>query len=147
MTHVKSCRCTDGWRISTSWTRSSWILSVSRCQAYLDELTLTSVVQTLNVSMSLDAQAAGRPARSCSQPACAMLQPKLPTCRPASSSSASSAFDVHSRPSEDADSRMFPGDGADDAAGLKKCRAVMSSEWVDEWTRRGAAGLRGSLTT
>lgn len=55
------------------------------------------------------------------------------------------------RPSEEAERRVF---GWGDAAvededrkegGRRKCRAVMSSEWVEAWVRRGAIGLRGSL--
>lgn len=77
----------------------------------------TSLFHTPNVSMSLDAHIPGRPAWSWSQPACAILQPQLATWMPASSSSASFAFEVHTSPSEDADSSVVPLFSAEDAAG------------------------------
>lgn len=68
----------------------------------------------------------------------------------ASSSSSSSAFDKLMRPSEDAERRVLGWDGTGedvdvDEDGWMKWRAVMSSEWVEAWVRRGATGFRGSL--
>ena len=72
------------------------------------------------------------------QPAWATLQPQLATWRTDSSSSASEGSEVAMRPSEEAERRI--GDGAG-----RKCRTVMSSEWVEACVRSGAAGWRGSL--
>lgn len=88
----------------------------------------TSPVHMLKVSISLDAHTAGEPPRPCIQPACAMLQPQLPTCMHASSSSGSSAFDVLSRPSDEMDRRTLRVEL--EGRERRKCTAVMSSECV-----------------
>lgn len=100
---------------------------------------LTSSVQQLNVSISLAAHA-WAPAETDIQPACDTLQPQLLTCKTASSSSSSSAFDVLMRPSDEADSKILD-EGVDD---LRNSSAVISSEWVEPWVRIGADGCRGS---
>jgi hypothetical protein len=96
----------------------------------------------LNVSISVAAQTPARvvSARRGIQPACAMLLPRLPTYITASSSSSSSALDMQTRPSVDPESRSRSRSGD-----REKCKAVMSSEWVDVCFLSGAAGCRGSL--
>lgn len=96
----------------------------------------------LNVSISVAAQTPVRvvSARRGIQPACAMLLPRLPTYITASSSSDSSAFDMHTSPSVDPESRSRGRSGD-----REKCTEVMSSEWVDVCFLSGAAGCRGSL--
>ncbi len=97
----------------------------------------TSSDHRLNVSISVAAHA---PIRGI-QPACAMLLPRLPTYTTASSSSASSAFDMHTSPSVDAESRTSRGRSGD----REKCTEVTSSECVDVCFLSGAAACRGSL--
>jgi hypothetical protein len=65
-----------------------------------------SLDQMLKVSMSLAAQTRGGSLVPVIHPACAMLQPKLPTRMTASSSSSSSGFEMDNRPSDDADSNV-----------------------------------------
>lgn len=89
--------------------------------------------------MSLAAHTLGERASPNIQPACAMLQPQLPTDSTASSSSTSSALERVRRPSEDAESSVRSG-----AAGAKRT-TVMSSECVDVCARMGLAGFLGSL--
>ena len=61
---------------------------------------------TLNVSISVAAHTPFRvPLPAPIQPACEMLLPRLPTCKTASSSSDSFAFDIHTSPSVDPDSK------------------------------------------
>lgn len=90
--------------------------------------------------MSLPAQivASSGPDPLSIHPALEMLHPQLPTLIVASSSSSSSAFDVHRRPSEDPEritlqfvsgSRVGPNDSV-----------VMSSECVESWLRSGVLG-------
>lgn len=78
------------------------------------------------------------------QPACEMLLPRLPTCKTASSSSASSAFDMHTSPSVEPESRRLLRDCSEDRG---KRTVVMSSECVDVCFLSGAAGYRGSLSS
>ena len=98
----------------------------------------TSSDQVLKVSISLAAQTFGCDGEGI-QPAWEMLHPQLPTCKPASSSSSWSAFDVHSKPSDEADSRM-----CSEVFGVN-CTVVISSECVELCTLTGATGWRGSL--
>ena len=107
---------------------------------------ITSSDHTLNVSISV---AAHTPAlqRLGIQPVCEMLLPKLPTYITASSSSCSFAFDMHTSPSVDPESRRSceRSSLAAEEEDCEKCTEVMSSEWVDVCFLSGAAGCRGSL--
>ena len=96
----------------------------------------------LNVSISLAAHTPVRAPRwrHGTQPACAMLLPRLPTYVTASSSSSSSALEMHTSPSVDPESR-FRCRSED----REKFTVVMSSECVDVCFLSGAAGFRGSL--
>ena len=96
----------------------------------------------LNVSISLAAHTPVRAPRwrHGTQPACAMLLPRFPTYITASSSSDSSALDMHTSPSVDPESRSRCRSEV-----REKFTAVMSSEWVDVCFLSGAAGCRGSL--
>lgn len=77
------------------------------------------------------------------QPACEMLDPRLPTWTIASSSSSSSTYEVHSRPSVDPERRIFRPDVW--SLSGRKDTVVMSSECVELCSRIGIAGCRGSL--
>jgi hypothetical protein len=91
----------------------------------------------LNVSISVAAHTPFRvPVPAPIQPACEMLLPKLPTCNTASSSSSSSAFDIHTSPSVDPDSKRL----RDRPEDREKLTVVTSSEWVEVCFLRGAAG-------
>lgn len=91
----------------------------------------------LNVSISVAAHTPFRvPVPAPIQPACEMLLPRLPTCSTASSSSDSSAFDIHTRPSVDPDSKRL----RDRSEDREKFTVVMSSEWVEVCFLRGAEG-------
>ena len=96
----------------------------------------------LNVSISLAAHTPVRAPRwrYGTQPACAMLLPRLPTYITASSSSDSSALDMQTSPSVEPESRSRCRSEV-----REKFTAVMSSEWVDVCFLSGAAGCRGSL--
>ena len=96
----------------------------------------------LNVSISLAAHTPVRVPRWWHglQPACAMLLPRLPTYITASSSSASSALDMHTSPSVDPESRSRCRPEV-----REKFTLVMSSECVDVCFLSGTAGCRGSL--
>jgi len=96
----------------------------------------------LNVSISLAAHAPVRVPRwrHGTQPACAMLLPRLPTYITASSSSDSSALDMHTSPSVDAESRSRCRSEV-----REKFTVVMSSECVDVCILSGVEGCRGSL--
>jgi hypothetical protein len=102
----------------------------------------TSSDHRLKVSISVAAHTPIRAvaARRGIQPACAMLLPRLPTYITASSSSSSSAFDMHTSPSVDPESKSR-GRSED----REKCKDVMSSECVEVCFLSGAAGCRGSL--
>jgi hypothetical protein len=112
---------------------------------------LTSSDHTLNVSISVaahtpdDVRAA--PPRLGIQPVCEMLLPKLPTYTTASSSSCSFAFEMHTSPSVDPESKRWRERSSSESAeeDREKCTEVMSSEWVDVCFLSGAAGCRGSL--
>ena len=96
----------------------------------------------LNVSISVAAHTPFRvPLPAPVQPACEMLLPRLPTCNTASSSSDSSAFDIHTSPSVDPDSKRL----RDRSEDREKLTVVMSSEWVEVCFLSGAEGCRGSL--
>ena len=96
----------------------------------------------LNVSISVAAHTPFRvPLPAPIQPACEMLLPRLPTCITASSSSGSSAFDTHTSPSVDPDSKRL----RDRSEDREKFTVVMSSEWVEVCFLSGAEGCRGSL--
>ena len=110
----------------------------------------TSSDHTLNVSISVAAHTpvvVRAPARRLGiQPVCEILLPKLPTYTTASSSSCSSAFDMHTSPSVDPESRRRGArSSAVEEEGREKCTEVMSSEWVDVCFLSGATGCRGSL--
>ena len=76
-----------------------------------------------------------------------MLLPRLPTYTTASSSSCSFAFEMHTSPSVDPESRRWRERSSPESAeeDREKCTEVMSSEWVDVCFLSGAAGCRGSL--
>lgn len=96
----------------------------------------------LNVSISVAAHTPFRvPLPAPIQPACEILLPRLPTCNTASSSSDSSAFEIHTSPSVDPDSKRLR-DRPEDRENLT---VVMSSEWVEVCFLSGAEGCRGSL--
>ena len=133
----------QGWAIYQAF--SGRIMSISYLKKWRRrEERLTSLVQTLKVSISLAAQTEADidPDCPCIQPVCATLHPQLLTRITASSSSSSSAFDVLTSPSVDPDRIIFWFVsflvGAYD-------KVVISSEWVDPWVRKGVAGCRGSL--
>lgn len=91
----------------------------------------------LNVSISVAAHTPVRvPLSAPIQPACEMLLPRLPTCTTASSSSDSSAFDIHTSPSVDPDSTRL----RDRSEDREKLTVVMSSECVEVCFLRGAEG-------
>jgi hypothetical protein len=104
----------------------------------------TSSDQRLKLSISLAAQILGDVLSGSwkYQPACETLAPHEPTCITASSSSFSVAFDILRRPSDEPERTR---DG-DDVEGWNDI-VVISSECVEECTRNGAAGWRGSLQT
>jgi hypothetical protein len=98
---------------------SSYVVKASmQIYNYLRTSSPTSSDQQLKVSISLPAQACA-PAETDIHPACETLQPQLPTCSTAPSSSSSSAFDVLIRPSEDAESKILGEDEAALAEGQK----------------------------
>jgi hypothetical protein len=102
----------------------------------------TSSDHKLKVSISVAAHTPFRmPLPAPIQPACEMLLPRLPTCNTASSSSDSFAFDIHTSPSVDPESKRL----RDRSEDRQKLTVVMSSEWVDVCFLSGAEGCRGSL--
>ena len=113
----------------------------------------TSSDHTLNVSISVAAHTpvVRAPPWLGIQPVCEILLPRLPTYTTASSSSCSFAFDMHTSPSVDPESRRWrERSSAEEEAEAKakdreKFTEVMSSEWVDVCFLSGAAGCRGSL--
>ena len=94
----------------------------------------------LKVSISLPAQIVALPGSEplLVHPAFEMLQPQLPMLIVASSSSSSSAFDVHRSPSDDPERITLQFVSASRVGA--KDSVVISSECVESWLRSGVVG-------